>query len=96
MFRSEQFSSYHINDIYYYSNPNQHSDRTFDNELVIHAFADSIYTDKQSHFYVGISSRDEMGNRWVNIPIDEIDNIITALLYAKHLAEHPEARRERT
>lgn len=98
--RSERYDeNFRRNDIYYFSSE---SVSLGDNELTVHGDLTRIgnadgtprgYTpDPTSQIYIGVQNRKEDGGRWVRMPVEEIDNLVLALLAAKKLAQNPELR----
>jgi hypothetical protein len=91
-FRSEESVGGRADVFYYRADRKSHNERNdlFDTEITIHSYAGG--TAVQNRFWLGVKARDDEHNRWVTINVDDVDDIITALLYAKKLAVDPTIR----
>jgi hypothetical protein len=76
-----------------------HSEALGNNELVVHGYLKRYYdpSEPAGEIYVGIAgetNKPEDRIKWVIVPVDQVDDLVTALLYAKKLAIQPELRHD--
>jgi hypothetical protein len=81
-------STYSLTDLFYLKNlETEHGRDSFsDSELVVHASKV-----KRDYFYIGIENRAEEVH-WIRIANKDLDDLITALQYAKAVSENPKLR----
>jgi hypothetical protein len=76
-----------------------YSTRLGNNELVVHGYLKRYYNPSEpaGEIFVGIAGETDKPEdriKWVIVPVDQVDDLVTALLYAKKLAIQPELRHD--